>query len=57
VVFYKAPHNEYSCCSGLGITYGVKVVFFFCWAGDGIRASEPQRFMKLLKKNSRHGAW
>lgn len=35
---------------------GVKVVFF-CWAGDGIRASEPQRFMKLLKKNSRHGAW
>jgi len=29
VVFYKAPHNEYSCCSGLGITYGVKVVFFF----------------------------
>lgn len=34
---------------------GGKVVFF-CRAGDGIRASEPQRFMKLLKKNSRHGA-
>lgn len=31
-------------------------VVFFAGPDDGMQASEPQRFMKLLKQNSRHGA-